>query len=385
MTVRAFGRVGFLLAIGLVLAAPARAEETPAGEGSLHELVRALNEQQNGLAYGQTEGDSTRHETESKIRNWLKVATAERWGDRRERNALVVYLLSGGSGSGARASLETAKLEDSEKDLIMAAVAYSQGRFDSAESLLKVDPLNVEPIVGAHIALAQVTMLIERDSKKAFDLLGVPALLAPGTLIEEASARRRILLAAAHPEVGSLPQAVRSYMRRFGRSVYFDALATALSNALVTREIEAQEEVGSIVSALGQLPSETGASILLRLAELQAAQGRLRVVQSLAEPAFSASAEGSRNRARARVYKIVAELLADPPKVSFADLNRVEGHLLSPSDEALLGAAREVLRNLDISLVETAELGEGPPGDEHPLVKKAQVLVSEADQLLENR
>ncbi len=380
MTASALRAILLGLAAALVLAVSGRAEDAVPGSGSFHELVRALKEEQNRLAFGETGGLSSSSEAMNRAKAWLRSATAESWNDQRDLNALVVFLLGGGSIAGATRSIENAKLQDAQRASILASIAYSEGRFEAAEDLQKIDPLKVEPVLGAHVALAQATMLIKSDQTRAFDLLEVPSLLVPGSLIEEASLRRRIIFIAAHPEVGSLVQAVQIYMRRFGRSVYREALVNALSNVLIAREFRELQDVGAVVAALGQLSAEHSASILLRLAESQAAQGRLQFVGGFAEPVLAVAAEGSRDRARASLYKAVADLLADPPRVTLTDLNQLERQQFTSSEEALLEAAREVMHN--VAEGEAVDPIDEPAGEDHVLVKKAHTLMAEAEALL---
>lgn len=374
-----------LLLLGALLAQPvaSNAEDALPGDGSFHALVRAFNEEQNRLAFGEADGLASIRTAMSRVKAWLKTATAESWGDQRDRNALVVFLLGGGSIAGAEQSIENAKLEDEQRASILAAFAYSGGKFEAAEYLQKIDPLKVEPVLGAHVALAQATLLIEVDYNRSFALLGLPSLLVPGSLIEEASLRRRILLVAAHPEIGSLDQSVQHYMRRFGRSVYREALVSALSNALVVREFRELQEVGAVVAALGQLPGDRSASILLRLAESQAGQGHLQLVRGFAEPVAAVSAEGSRDRARARLYTAIADLLADPPRVTLTDLNQLERQQFTPSEEVLLEAAKEVMRS--VAEGETVDPKNESAGEENALVKKARTLMAESEQLLRRK
>jgi len=374
-----------LLVLGAVLGLPAasRADAPLPSGSSFHELVRAFNNEQNRLAFGEADGLAAIKAAMSQVKVWLKTATADSWKDQRDRNALVVFLLGGGSIAGAGRSIENAKLDDAQRASISAAIAYSEGRIEAAEYLQKIDPLKVEPILGAHVALAQATLLIERDYKTSFALLGLPSLLLPGSLIEEASLRRRILLVAARPEVGSLVQTVQHYMRRFGLSVYRESLVTALSNALLEREFRELQEVVAVVAALSQLPAENSASILLRLAESQAAQGRLQFVQNFAEPVVAAAAEGSRDRARANLYNALGGLLADPPRTTLTILDQLEREKFNPSEEVLLEAAKEVMRG--VAEGETVDPEDDSAGENHLLVKKAQTLMAETDALLRRK
>jgi chemotaxis protein MotC len=362
-------------AVVLPSAPPLAIEPVP-----LVDMVRALKVTQGRLAHGDEGALKASHEQVNTILAWLETAPAKTWQDRRNIQALAVFLLGGGS-FGGRALLAESKVDVKERDLINAVLAYADGRFDEADGLKSVDALRLEPILGAHIALAQATLLTATEPQKAYELLAQSALLAPGTLIEEAALRRQILMAAEKRETGNLARVIEVYVRRFPRSVYRRGLVDAIVSALGRRVFESKDEIIGVTIATETLTHEERSRIGLMLAESQIAEGRLEWAGQIAEQTIAVTAVGSREHVRAQLYRAVSGVAHGHSREAAAAFDAIDPHQLSASDETLLKAAQDVVAGL-AAAAESVPPGAAPADAAPPIVSKARLLVAEADRLL---
>lgn len=349
----------------------------------LVEMVRALKSLQNRLATGDEGALKASQEQVNAILLWLEDAPVEVWHDGRNVRALAVFLLGGGSIGAARAPLVEANVSASDRVLIRSVLAYADGRFDQAQELKSINALQLEPILGAHIALAQATLQTDDAPSKAYELLTQSAVLAPGTLIEEAALRRQIVMSAGNRGTGNLARVVELYVRRFGASVYRRGLIDVTIEALGRRDFETKDEVLGVTAAARALSQGEQSRIGLFLAEKQIAQGHLEWARALADQVMTVTAQDSDERVRAQLYQAVSGVFLGPSSAA-AVLDTIDLHKLSSGDEFLVKAAKEVSQ----ALVATASFD---PKDttgsfEAPaVVSRARVLVGAVDKLLGGR
>lgn len=344
-------------------------------------MVRALKVTQNRLAFGDEEAIKASNEETRTILSWIEIAPSEAWKDRRNIMALAVFLLGGGSIGAGRQVFDDPALNAEDRDLINGVIAYASGRFDEGtQALKKIDPLALDPILGAHISMAQATLMGEKEPKKAFEALTQSALLAPGTLIEEAALRRQIMLAAANPEIGSLGRVVEVYARRFGRSVYRRGLVEPILAAFSKREFDKKSDIDAVIAAFDPLTGEERAKILLHLAEGQLALGRLELAKVTADQAQAAAPDKSAEKARAQLYSAVSSVFTGNEGSTGVTFEGIDRAKLSAGDESLFEVTKEAIRL--VKAVATVDPSGGSDAKPRPLFTKARAMMTEVDKLL---
>jgi chemotaxis protein MotC len=270
----------------------------------------------------------------------LAAAGPEAFKVRSERDAAVLYLLSGGQPRDIAKIAERGDFPASERDLLRGAAGYAQGRQADAEALLPYDPRAASLRLGSQLAYAQSVLLTPKDARKALDLLDLARLLAPGTLIEEAALRREILLVGDLRDSDRVAFLARQYVQRFGKSIYASDFAHSLSTATVRFDLCATlADLAKFSSLLELSAPEQSRTFLLTVARASALLARFDVASQAARQALKTAAAGSADEARAQLYDAVArfpEMTEAEAKAAFAAISQDK---LDDADRDLLAAA----------------------------------------------
>ena len=257
-----------------------------------------------------------------------------------ERDAVIVYLLSGGQPRDIAEIVERGDFPAAERDLLRGAAGYTAGREADAHKLLGYDPRAQSLRLASQLAYAQSVLLTPKDARKSLALLDLARLLAPGTLIEEAALRREILLVGdlRNPErVGFL---ARQYVERFGASLYAGDFVHSLAATAIRFDLCATLTDLAKFSALLQLaPPEQARAFLLTISRAAVLRGRFEVAAKAAEDALTIAAAGSPDEARARLYDVLSRFTGMSVEAAGAAFAAIAVDKLSPADRGLLSAA----------------------------------------------
>ena len=289
-------------------------------------------------------GDRSAYEEQRKkmraIGAEIAAAGPEAFKVKAERDAVVVYLLSGGQPRDIAKILERADFPPAERHLLRGAAGYTGGRESEAEKLLPYDPKAESLRLGSQLAYAQSVLTTPTNPRKALDLLDLARLLAPGTLIEEAALRREILLVGdlRNPErVGFL---ARQYVERFGKSIYAGDFVHSLAAIAIRFDLCATlADLGKFSALLALAPPEQARAFLLAIARASVLLGRFDVAAKAAREAVKTAAPGSADEARGRLYDAISRF----PNMAASDAKAAFAHIaldkLNPADRALIAAA----------------------------------------------
>ena len=138
----------------------------------------------------------------------IASAATEAFKVKAERDAVVVYLLSGGQPRDIAKIVERGDFPEAERGMLRGAAGYTRGGRTRRKRCCLTTRGPKASGSAASSPTPQSVLLTPKDAAKSLELLDLARLLAPGTLIEEAAMRRQILL------VGDLrqpPNALRSW------------------------------------------------------------------------------------------------------------------------------------------------------------------------------
>jgi chemotaxis protein MotC len=273
----------------------------------------------------------------------ISTARPEAFAIKAERDAVVVYLLSGGQPKDIAKILERDEFPPAERNLLRGAAGYTGGRETEAEKLLPYDPRLESLRLGSQLAYAQSALITTTNPRKALDLLDLARLLAPGTLIEEAALRREILLVGDPRNPERVAFLARQYVERFGKSIYAGDFVHSLAATTIRFDLCATlGDLGKFSTLLELAPPEQARAFLLALARASALLGRFDVAAEAARQVVKTAAPGSTEEARGRLYDVISRLpnmTESDAKAAFAE---IAPDKLSPADRALYAAAASV-------------------------------------------
>jgi chemotaxis protein MotC len=270
----------------------------------------------------------------------LAAADSKAFQVKAEREAVVLYLLSGGQPKYVADIEERGDFPEAERDLLTGAEGYTLGRQDDAEKLLPYDARTQSLRLGSQLAYAQSVLLTSKDPKKALALLDLARVLAPGSLIEEAALRRQIILVGDLHDPDRVAFLARQYVERFGNSLYAGDFVRTLATTAIHFDLCATPaDFAKFVALLELAPPEQARAFMLAISRASLLLGRLEVAAVSAQGALKKSEAGSPDAARARAY----DLLSRFPKMSEdqygAALAAIAVDKLPAPDRDLLAAA----------------------------------------------
>ena len=324
-------------AIVVVLGGAAASAQT------ISDLTMDLQSLQVRIAAGDKAAYASQAERISAIGAAIAAAKPEVWRSKRETDAAVIYLLSGGQPRDIVRLVDSGAVPASEISL-MRAFAYVLGNETEAEKRLSgIDASRLPLRLAGPMAFAQSVIETDRNSAKAIELLDLARLLAPGTLVEEAALRREIMLEADQHQVERVALLARQYASRFGASVYAEGFLQTLAGALAqSGATDSPANFDKFHAFFAALAPDTRRGFLLGLARAATLSGRFQVATTAADAALDGVAPDGVEEARGKLYEAMARILTPDYDAGLAELQSVAQARLDRHDQELLAAARGV-------------------------------------------
>lgn len=344
------GLARLLLATALCLAAaPALAETggappAPAERPAPYVLVRTLQSLQNQAAQGNKAAHAAQRDLLREIAGPLANADPATWSDPRNTRAAVLYVLSGGQPGVLNELLTRGEPAGLPPGLAAGALAYVMGDSDRARALLTpLDPASLPDALGGQLALVQANLIARTDQKRALALLDQARLLAPGTLVEEASLRRAVFIAGEISDLDRMERATSQYLRRFGGSVYAESFRQSFGAALVRFEIGRDPaRFPQLVATMRAFDEGQQRAVFLIVARNALIRGRFEQARRAADEAAKLAAGDDEAGTRATLYAAASRIAADREERALASLKAIDAAKLPAADKPILETALRV-------------------------------------------
>jgi chemotaxis protein MotC len=329
---------------------------------TISDLTMDLQNLQARIAAGDKAAFASQAERISAIGAAIIAAKPEVWRSKRETDAAVIYLFSGGQPRDIVRLVESGAVPANEIPLMRGALAYVLGNETEAEKRLSgIDASRLPLRLAGPMAFAQSVIETGRDSVKAIELLDLARLLAPGTLVEEAALRREIMLEADQHDVERVALLARQYVSRFGASVYAEGFLQTLAGALAqSGAIDSAANFDKFHAFFAALAPDTRRGFLLGLARAATLIGRFEIAATAAAAALDGVPPDSVEEARGKLYEAMARILTADYDAALAELQSVNATKLERHDQELLAAARGVAAFIREPPASSAE---SPPAD----------------------
>jgi chemotaxis protein MotC len=360
------------LALALALAVlapaappPADAEPAQPVEADFSAMVEDLQRLQTRIA----EGDRAAYPAEVAELKTMAAAIAgaapQTWASKREADALVVYVLSGGALAPVVPLVRDEALIASERALVRGALAYITNH--EADALEALGPIDLEALdirAAGPAAFARSVLRTPRDPKAAMLDLDFARLVAPGGLVEEAALRREIALLAEAQDAPRVALLARQYADRFAASLYAPDFFRDLARLIGGTGLADDPANYRLLSqAAAHLPADGRRDFLLTLAGAAALNGRFDAAVASAGEALGYAAPGSVEEARGRLYLDAGRIFSDAYEAGAADLRAIDASRLDRSDAELLATVCNVAAQLRAAPTAAAEAQADPAPD----------------------
>lgn len=342
------GFAGVVL-LAALLPTPLRAET--AGQLAPFQMVRSLQLVQDRIAAGDHAAMPMQRKLLEMIDARLLDADKETFDEPRNYRALLVYGMSGGNPTTVDKVLSRLDLDEEKRGIGRGVLDYLNGQTISARSALgPVDPMKLEPGLGAFLALVKGSVASVENPQAALKLFDKVRLLGPGTLIEEAALRRSIDLAASLGETRRFTLASTQYVSRYLLSPYAAQFADSFTSGVVA--LHASIDLDRIVEVTGMMDAERRKTIYLRIARRAAIDGLKDLAAFASEQAEKSTPAAARDP-RALLYASLSSVASGTAAEIGALLEDIDRRKLSQGDRKLYDAVAAVAANLTGALPES--------------------------------
>lgn len=382
-------------ALSLALAGAARCEGSAepterAAATQPFETLRAIELAQDRLVQGDTGAQHKLPKLIAQAAEDFLGADRAVWRDPRNARALIAYGLSGGPVRVVRAIAKANAFSEPEKTLVEGTLAYAEGREARARQiLLPIDAKALPPLLGGHIAIVQSGLVAKDDPRSAMAFLDKARLLAPGTLIEETSLRREVLLAEETGAVEQFANLSGQYIHRYGKSVYAASFRQSFAACVLRLGVTGEKsQFDKLEGVLDEIDPADRLSLYLKIARAAIIDGKLEPALRVAESAARLAPGDTIEAARARLYEAAALALTTETDVGLARLRSMEVSRLADSDVDLKDAVIELatqIRSADKRATTWSDSGPGSPpsGRDSPASEAASTLIDEAQKAID--
>lgn len=366
--------------------------EAATAVGEPYQLVRTLQMLQDQVAQGSVPALAAQKALRTRIDAQFAAAAPAIWQDKRNADAAVTYVLSGGSPAILEQFLVMDPKPAVDQRLAGGALAYIQGHEGLANDLLgQLNPFDLPPSMGGQVALAQSALSVRTDPAKSMKLLDVARLLGTGTLVEEAALRREIFVADQLKQYDKVEVLARQYLERFRHSVYAGNFRNRFAAAVTHMDfVKDADQFKRLDNMVENVEPPARCQIYLTVALASVVRGNGLAARLAAERASALAENGSAEQSRAALYRAAGSAgdskTFDDAAKALAD---VRSDQLSPSDQSLqemvaavvdgVAAGTKVLPKEQRQLAWT----DGAAGDPAtPMMKRANDALKVADTLL---
>jgi chemotaxis protein MotC len=330
-----------LVVFGLPLVLGANVE---AAINEPYELVRTLRTVQDQIVQGNRTAHQAHRRVMTTIADQLMKVEADKWREDRNIRAGMIFALSGGDPRVVRQVLGLVTLNASDDRLMKGSLAYAEGRNSEALELMAgINPLTLDAGIAGHVALAQGVLLSRDEPNRATSHFEMARLLSPGTLIEETSLRRELLMLSKSDNVDRFESLAKRYMRRFRNSVYADNFRLQLVTEVASaKSWDNAQRLAKIEKVLSNLDDADRQDAYLVMAQVGLTKGNVTTARFAAEHASAIVIDQVDVSPQARVYEAAALIVTDKFEDGVVKLKGVERDKLGAKDAQIFDAAMKV-------------------------------------------
>ncbi|MBG1233184.1 hypothetical protein [Aestuariivirga litoralis] len=340
--------------------------------------VRTLQLELTAMSRGDPEASTRFKKVMIEMRTLLRGSSFEKL-DPAEIDALVVYVLSGGTPDLVLKATAVTPMSTRRKALLQAALAYvSDSPKLAAEKLSVLDPAAFPDPIAARLnmMLAQVHNDAPFEERRGY--LVEAANHALGTLVEEAATRRLVALASTKQQRLDFVYWASRYERRFPKSLYYSDFATDLVKGIAGMEKNKTPVADVDLELLAAaLPLDRKVAVMGDLQATALRAGYKRLCSFAFGKIVKLAAEGSEDMNRARLYQAACNV--GDGEAALQVLTNFKAASFSMEDVEVLRAATSLADGIAQQISNPVEPVYGPqqPYEDFDTVKKLNASVAQ--------
>lgn len=329
------------LCVGLLLQNTAHSEELEA-TAEPYKLVRSLQSLQDAVILGDHSSLKMQRFLLRVIDKRFREADPEVFENTRNVNAVLIYVMSGGNPKILSFLVERDVSGYFDSEVVKGLYGYFNSQYEQAGGVFKnIVKDYIDSPIGPYIALVAANVVSVKQPELALEYFDTARILAPSTLVEEASLRRAMHITISEDMPFRALKYANLYMRKYLKSPYASQFADMFVNLIVKNSVK----IGNvnIREMLELIEPEKSREIYLRIARRSAILGLSDLARFSAGEAENLSErdEGS-IRALAEFYSGIVNVSSENVQSALKFIEDIPDENLSLSDRALRDAARIV-------------------------------------------
>lgn len=313
----------------------------------IYKMVRSLEDVQDKIVGGDVKAVDMQRFMIGVIDRRLRTASADEFEDMRNVDAAMIYAMSGGNPSTLDYLVSHDARGNFDTRISNALLLYLGGKGTTAtKSLDELVPEYKSTAIGPYIALVAANVVMGKKPELALQYFDWARLALPGSIVEEASLRRSLIITVKKNDVERSATLARRYLSRFPNSPY----AAQVAEQVITLIDQHHEQLGNqrISDLLKWLDGAREQEVYLRIARKAAVTGRFDFAHWAANQALALSEGRNDNPAK------LAELYLSLSNVPTGDIAEVQSAFAKIPDE-LLGPDERKLRDAGAFILSEVE------------------------------
>jgi chemotaxis protein MotC len=309
-------------------------------------LVRQLSQAQDRIARGDTAALEHQNMLIHDIAENFDNLTPADWKNRKNVQAMMAYVLSGGRTEVVEQFLKTGSPDKEQEVLARGAMSFALRRPKTAlKHIGNLEPRSLEHPVASVVALALASLHAASDATRAVTLYDEARLQSPATAIEEAALRREAPLLIGTGDTQRASVLISRYVRVFGKSLFAGSFYDE-----VAMKFAALDEKSSLImlaalnASLGDGQRKSQSALLLSTCRAALTAGKLALAAAAAD-AIALDLDTALN-AKARVCAAAALAPTESAERAVAELRSIDADRLDDNDKAIRTAATEIAKSI---------------------------------------
>ncbi|WP_102867542.1 hypothetical protein [Pseudovibrio exalbescens] len=270
------------------------------------------------------------------------------WEKRKQANAAVAFMLSGGSGSVFQELASRGITFNTDSNLFAGAMAYSQGNRTAAKNLLlKVDVHDLPSGLSGQVALAQGILLSQDQPAKANKRFDLARLLMPGTLVEESALRRQVPLVARIGQHHKFERLAQRYLFQYPKSIFADDFRKTMAETMSTSSyLQRETDWDKVFQLIADFDEKSRLQVLLTLSRASLVSGNMQFARKAGHMILEMDKLEPEERRNAMLYVAAAKASSEDWLEALRGIGKIEYASLSPENKVLTDAVARVANSV---------------------------------------
>lgn len=357
--------------------------------------VRKLFRYQDLIAKGDRDAIQSQNEMIDTIADEFKSFKRKDWAERKNVQAMMAYVLSGGKTEVVERFLSMQLASHEQEQLAKGVLSFALRRPKTAiKQIGELETRALDRPLVSVVSLALASLHATENIERSIALFDEARLHAPSTAVEESAIRREVPLLLKAQNIAQANALIARYIRVFGQSPFAPRFYAEMAEAFsVLDEAKAVAAVAAIDKSLSDEPETNKSAFFLGTSRVALIAGKIELAKAAAEIVADAAPAGTANNDKAKLYAAAAVAATEGADRVLPELLNVADANFDDDEKSIRTAAETIARSVieagnvkaPTEPLASAADGIAPAASSDGIsavVQKAGVALKEADRLI---